>query len=67
MNKRVKFFLIEFFRYKSKDIKDTELGKLRILEKDVKDKAISKAVFLKGKTMASKGNFYYRFVLLVLY
>ena len=43
-----------------KDMKDTELGSLRILEKDVMDKAISKAIFKRGKTMALKGNFYYR-------
>ena len=43
-----------------KNIKDTELGTLRILEKDVMDKALSKAIFRRGKTMASQGNFYYR-------
>ena len=43
-----------------KDVKDTELGSLRILEKDVMDKALSKAIFKRGKSMATKGNFYYR-------
>ena len=43
-----------------KDMKDTELGSLRILEKDVMDKAISKAIFKRRKSMATKGNFYYR-------
>ena len=45
-----------------KNIKDTELGTLRILEKDVMDKALSKTIFRRGKTMASRGNFYYRLI-----
>ena len=40
---------------------DTEFGKLRILENDVKDQALSKTVFKKGKDMASRGDAFFWF------
>ena len=51
------------FSYEPKSIQDTELGKLRILENDVKEQALTKSVFKKGKEMASRGDAFFWFVI----
>ena len=57
MKNQVSLFL-SYLSYGPTTIKDTEFGKLRILENDVKDQALTKAVFKKGKDMASRGDIF---------